>query len=149
VLIEAGGIVALIEQHSARVELAAYFPIGDGRKLRPGMVANVSPQSVERDLYGSIRAAVTQVSELPETEVAVTARVGIPSLAKQFMASGPPIAVTIALDRDPSTPSGFRWTSSRGPDLKITAGETAAVTVVVEEKRPIDLVMPLFDAWLH
>lgn len=147
VLVQAGGLVALIEQRSHGLYLIGYFKNADGKRLRPGMAASVSPLSVERDLYGSIRGTVTQVSTLPETQDSVQARTGNPTLAKQLMQAGAPISATIQLESDPSTPSGLNWTSSHGPNTIITAGETAAVSVVYQRKRPIDLVIPLFDAW--
>ncbi len=149
VLVQAGSVVAVIEQRGEHLELQGYFGIANGKKLRPGMVANVSPLSIERDLYGSIRGTVTQISALPETEAAVTGRTGNATLAGQLMQGGAPIAAIISLTLDPATRSGLSWTSSRGPNVQITAGETAAVTVVVEEKRPIDLVIPLFDTWIN
>lgn len=149
VLVQAGSVLAVIEQRADRLELVGYFGIADGKKLESGMVGNVSPLSVERDLYGSIRGTVTRVGSLPETETAVAARIGNPTLAAQLMQGGAPIAAIVSLELDSTTPSGFRWTSSRGPSLAITSGETASVSVVVHNKRPIDLVIPLFDAWLY
>ena len=47
------------------------------------------------------------------------------------MEQGPPIQVNVALHPDPATPTGYRWSSSRGPSLKISSGTLAAGNVVV------------------
>ena len=148
-LVEAGATIAIIEQRSPLLELAAFFEIGKGKRLQPGMAVRVSPASVERDLYGSIVGRVVTISDLPETQAALLDLLGNPALVSQMMGAGAPIRATIALETDPATPSGLRWTSSRGPDLKITAGETASASVTIEEKRPLDLVIPIFAAWLR
>jgi HlyD family secretion protein len=58
------------------------------------------------------------------------------------MAEGPPIQVDVLLIRDPSTPTGYRWSSSRGPSVKISSGTLTQGDVVVKEDRPIRLVIP-------
>lgn len=149
VLVQTGSQVALIEQRSDHLVVNALFSIADGKKLRRGLIADVSPLSVERDLYGSIRATVAGIGSFPESLEGVTARVGNATLAATLMQGGAPIGAVITLELDAATPSGLRWTSSRGPNVRLSAGENASVSVVVKEKRPIDLVIPLFDAWIY
>jgi HlyD family secretion protein len=47
------------------------------------------------------------------------------------------------LEVDPSTASRYRWSSSNGPPLRIQSGTLATAHVIVSEKRPIELVIPL------
>jgi HlyD family secretion protein len=58
------------------------------------------------------------------------------------MEQGPLIQVDVDLIRDPSTPTGYRWSSSHGPNLKISSGTLAAGDIVVKSDRPISLVIP-------
>jgi HlyD family secretion protein len=51
------------------------------------------------------------------------------------------------LEADPSTPSGYAWTSSRGPGSKVTAGTTANVEVEVESRSPISFLLPFLREW--
>jgi HlyD family secretion protein len=44
---------------------------------------------------------------------------------------------------DPSTVSGYRWSSSKGPPLKIQSGTLATGNIEVATKRPIEMVIPL------
>jgi HlyD family secretion protein len=57
-------------------------------------------------------------------------------------AGGSPIEVHLALVPDTQTPSGYRWSSSRGPNAAITAGTLASVSVAVSQQHPISLVLP-------
>ena len=46
------------------------------------------------------------------------------------------------LERNPAAPSGFRWSSSTGPSVKISSGTLATGDVVVREEAPINLLIP-------
>ena len=46
------------------------------------------------------------------------------------------------LDRDPATESGYHWSSSRGPSMKIDTGITDSVRVTVETRSPITYLFP-------
>ena len=52
------------------------------------------------------------------------------------------IAFGVALERDPSTPSGFAWTSGRGPDQAIETGTLASAKVSIREDAPAVLIVP-------
>jgi HlyD family secretion protein len=43
--------------------------------------------------------------------------------------------------------SGYRWSSSKGPDSKLTAGTTASVRITVEERAPITFLLPFLREW--
>jgi HlyD family secretion protein len=64
------------------------------------------------------------------------------AVAKQMQASGAVTEVRAALIVDPSTPSGFKWSTSKGPPDRIEGATLANVAIIVDRKRPITLVMP-------
>jgi HlyD family secretion protein len=59
------------------------------------------------------------------------------------MGDGAYIEVTTQLETDPSTFSGYRWSSSRGPQLKMTSGVTTISRVSVESRAPITYLIPI------
>ena len=69
-------------------------------------------------------------------------------LLEQFAGGGGPFLVAVALRRDPSTPSGFTWSSGSGPPTTVESGTLVSVQVVVERQRPITLVIPAIKAVL-
>ncbi len=147
-LVKADGQVAVIEKSGEDLELITYFEIGKGKKIHPGMRAEVAPSSIERDLYGSIRGKVDTVSDLPETQAGLMAVLGNQALVEKMMGAGAPIKVVITLDKDPKTFSGLKWSSSKGPPLRVTTGDTGFASVTVREERPINLVIPIFETWI-
>ena len=139
--------IVTIEQAGEDLQLYAYFQASSGKKLSPGMKAGVAPTSVEQSLFGSIIGRVDSVSDLVESRDGLMAIFGNEDLVNQLLTQGPPIQVIITLKKDPDTFSGFKWSSSRGPNFHITSGNMAAVAVTIEEKKPIDFVIPFFKAW--
>ncbi|QLH38211.1 MAG: NHLP bacteriocin system secretion protein [Defluviicoccus sp.] len=146
-VVVANQVVALIEQ-GGELQLYGYFPVGQAKRVSAGMLANVTPTSVESDIYGSIRGSVTEVGALAETAEGVQSIVGNESVVQQIMAAGPPIQIVVSLERDPATVSGLKWSSSVGPPIPITPGTMANVRVTVRNDRPVDLVVPIYETWV-
>jgi HlyD family secretion protein len=119
-----------------------FVPATAGKRVQPGMTARISPSTVKREEFGSILGRVTWAAEYPSTSRGMVRLLGNEELARKLMEAGPPIQVNVALERDPSTSSGFRWSSSKGPSLKISSGTLATGGIVVREEAPINLVIP-------
>lgn len=145
--IESGARVVLIEEAGEQLELVAFFQNGDGKKLRPGMRAQVAPASVQQNVYGTIDAQVRTVHPLPAGRTGIQRVLGESVLTDEMIRAGAPIQASIVLDSDPSTRSGLAWTSSGGPPVEITPGTQAAAAVLVRQERPIALLLPIFQTW--
>jgi HlyD family secretion protein len=126
-----GGLVALL-----------YVPASEGKRIAPGMRAEVSPTSVERAVYGHIRGRVTSVAPLPATPEGMRRMLRNDQLVAELNARGAPIEVRILLDRDAANASGFAWSASKGPPGAISAGSIVAGRVVVADRRIIGLLVP-------
>jgi HlyD family secretion protein len=137
-----GAPVLSVEVLSEDLMAVLFVPASAGKKVQRGMTVQVSPSTVKREEYGSILGRVVWVAEFPSTTRGMTRLLGNEALVNKLMAEGPPIQVNVALIRDPATPTGYRWSSSRGPSLKISSGTLASGDVVVKEDRPIALVIP-------
>lgn len=146
-VVTAGEELGAVQSGLPVLTVQGYLPIGKGKQVEPGMTAEISPSSVERNIYGSIRGTVTEVSPLPVTESVLENSLGNSALAAQMMAEGAPIKVTVKLDTDAATKSGLRWTSSEGPPVEMSAGTTADVRVLTELRQPISLLLPVLQTW--
>jgi HlyD family secretion protein len=141
-VVSPGTPVLSVEVLSEDLMAVLFVPASAGKKVQRGMAVQVSPSTVKREEYGSILGRVVWVAEFPSTTRGMTRLLGNEALVTKLMAEGPPIQVNVALIRDPATPTGYRWSSSRGPSLKISSGTLASGDVVVKEDRPIALVIP-------
>lgn len=141
-VVSPGTPVLSVEVLSEDLMAVLFVPASAGKKVQRGMTVQVSPSTVKREEYGSMLGRVVWVAEFPSTTRGMTRLLGNEALVTKLMAEGPPIQVNVALTRDPATPTGYRWSSSRGPSLKISSGTLASGDVVVKEDRPIALVIP-------
>jgi HlyD family secretion protein len=143
-LVGVGTRLASLETDRRTTDLACllYLPVRDGKRVQSGAVAQVTPDVVSRERFGGIHGRVTAVSLFPVTREAVVATVGSREVAEHLTTAEPHVEALVALEADPSTPSGYRWSSSSGPPLALSAGTTAMVRVVVEERAPITYVLP-------
>jgi len=121
----------------------AYFPIKDGKQIKPEMTISITPDTVQRERFGGIVGKVTAVSPLPVTAEGTAALIGNSEVAKNLTGeTGAAIQITANLETDERNPSGYKWSSSKGPTSKITPGTTATVRVTIEEQAPITFLLP-------
>ena len=87
---------------------------------------------------------VTAVSSFPATQQAMLTALGNSDLvAGLFKSIESPIQVKVDLLVDPSTTSGYQWTSRRGPAITIQPGTLCTAAITVREQAPITLALPL------
>jgi HlyD family secretion protein len=148
VLVDRGAVVnpgtPILSLEVMSEELVAYLfvPASDGKRVQPGMEVRISPSTVKREEYGSMLGKVTKAAAFPATQRSMLLLLGNEALVTKLMVAGPLIQVDVALEHDPATPTGYRWSSSRGPNLEISSGTLATGSVIVKEDRPISLVIP-------
>lgn len=132
-----------IESSDAAPLCLTYFPIKDGKKVQPGMDVQVTPDTIQRPRFGGILGKVISVTALPVTREGAINTIGNADLVQEIMGEGGYIEVTVQLEKDPSNYSGYLWSSSKGPPLKMTTGLTTATRVIVERRAPITYVFPI------
>jgi HlyD family secretion protein len=59
--------------------------------------------------------------------------------------AGTPIAVRAELIVDMGTPSRYKWSSGKGPDLVLSSGTRCQAGVTTRSQRPVGLVFPALD----
>lgn len=142
------GIVTISAQQSNdKLVNVSFLPVSEGKKIKPGMDLQITPSTVKREEYGGIKAKVIKTSEYPVTKQGTVSIIGNPDILPSVINEGPHIAVFTQLEKDDSTNSGYKWSSSKGPELQITPGTTTTVRVKIEEKKPIEFVLPIFKDW--
>jgi len=147
-VVEEGATVALVETEKTEqrgeevLEAVIFAPAADGKRVRPGMEAQVSPATVQLEEYGFIPGKVTFVSQFPVTADSIMRLVENKELVESLTREGAPIEIHVSLAASSSTPSGFTWSSSVGPPSKVSQGTVCATSFVTESRRPADLVIP-------
>src|SRR6476469_9882754 len=149
-MLNIGTRIGTVESENSREKMVSlvYFADRDGKQIKPGMTVQVTPSVVKRERYGGIVGKVTQVSPFPVTNEDMSAIIGnenlADSIAKSIAGGGAPVQVFVELQQDPNTISGYKWSSSTGPPLKLCPGTTALVRVQIGQLAPISYVSPIF-----
>jgi|GEM_PF-342885 len=147
--IDAGQTVAAIEKPDTPEDqphdVLAYVSASEGKRIKPGMEVQVVPSTVKAEEYGVMLGKVTEISDYPVSSQAIQSAVQNPTLAQTFLKGGALLEMWIDLKEDPKTPSGFRWSSSKGPPHGIGFGTVCTAQVVVRRQAPASLVIP----WLR
>ena len=153
-IVDLGDVVspgsAILSMEVASDELIAvlFVPAELGKQVQPKMEARITPSTVKREEHGFILGEVLWVAEFPSTSRGMQRLLANEELIARLTSEGPPIQVDVRLHLDPSTPTGFRWSSSQGPDVEITSGTLADGSVIVRRDRPITLLLPkLRELW--
>ncbi|MCR4922522.1 MAG: NHLP bacteriocin system secretion protein [Lachnospiraceae bacterium] len=119
-----------------------YVELADARKLKKGMEVHVYPSTVNKQEYGHIKGKVTEISEYTASFNKMVERLGSDSVVNDFRKQGAVVEVKCELLKDPSSESGYLWSTKKGHEIKMEDGTLITATVVTEEKRPIDLLIP-------
>ena len=149
VSIEAGDVVGAgsrlmtLESEDAPITAMIYIPAAEGKKVHPGMEVYVSPSTVRPEEYGFMIGTVESASDYPVTPEGLRRVLRNQKLIQELTGETAPIEVRVQLIPDPETPSGFKWSSSEGPPMKVFSGTICSANVTVETKKPISYVLPL------
>jgi HlyD family secretion protein len=142
-----GEVMAIVEPPSSTLEPIVFVSSSGGKRIKPGMEAQISPSTVKREEYGFMKGTVRSVSEYPVTPDAAMSYISNASLVQELLGSSSKLEMRAALIPDAKAPSGFQWSSSSGPPFKVDTGTRVTVSVVVDRKRPISYVLPILKGF--
>ena len=138
-----GQPVLSIKTVEGELGVLIYIPPVDGKKIERGMDVLVSPTTVRREEYGSLRGKVESVSSFPASQEGMIAVLQNRNLVQALSEDGAPYSGRVLLEPDPSTESGFSWTSPKASGEKLTSGTLASIEIKTDSQAPITLVVPL------
>ena len=147
-IVDSGTAVASIRTGTTEIEALLYVPPAEGKQVEAGMPALVSPAAVRREEFGAIRGRVESLSPFPVSFEGMVAVLQNRELAQSFFSDGPPYAGRIALIPDPTTASGFAWTSPKAAGRTLAPGTLASVEIKTRSQPPITLAIPLLKEFL-
>jgi multidrug efflux pump subunit AcrA (membrane-fusion protein) len=140
--VNVGDDILNFESDEEELGVLLYVPPAVSGQLSPGMQARISPATAGRQQFGFLLGQLDQVAPYPSTRDGMVALLNNDTLADQLYrnAAGTPVEVWVQPERA-DTPTGFRWSSSQGPE-RLRAGTLCTVDVVLAQRRPIDLLLP-------
>jgi HlyD family secretion protein len=126
-----------------------YVSAEDGKRVTEGMLVRISPSSTRREEHGFALGRLVRVAHVPSSSAGLLRRLQNDQLVRSFTAAlGTPFEVEVVLDPDPTTRSGLRWSTAKGPDFTIESGTLAEAEIAVRSVRLIGLAFPALRSWL-
>jgi len=151
VAVDQGGVVSpgqslvkisLTGRDAGQVRAVLYVGGEDGKRVQPGMAVLVAPATVKPEEFGYLVGHVERIADFPATPEGMRRVLKNDELVRRLLAIGSPFEMHVAFTRDAAAPSGYAWTSGRGPAVAIGDGTPVRGRIVVETRRPIQLVVP-------
>lgn len=71
------------------------------------------------------------------------------NMVRSFSKEGAMLKVLVELTPSYSTVSGYEWTSSEGPQMKISAGALVKALFVVKTYSPFELLLPWMSFYVR
>lgn len=133
------------DRHQTGLHAIVFIPNKDAKKVHKDMIAHVMPSTTRLQKDGFILAKVTDIAPMASSREGILRRFNSPTLVDSLLQLGAPFEVEMDLDDNPNAPSGYLWSSGRGPDIRLESGTFITAEVVVERKRIISLALPSFD----
>lgn len=124
------------------VRALLYVAGSEGKRVKIGMEIQIAPSSIRSEEFGYMLARVRAVTDQPTSSQALKEALRNDALVSSVAALSSPFQIEAEFVRDSSESSGYRWTSRPGPDTRIDAGTLARALIVVEKRRPIEMVVP-------
>ncbi|MFF6782929.1 HlyD family efflux transporter periplasmic adaptor subunit [Streptomyces sp. NPDC012510] len=144
-IIRSGADVAAVEKVSGADDplyATVYVPAENAASIPENARVDLTVQSAPTERYGVLRGHVRSVDRTAQTPQSIGAFLGDSQLGEQFTKKGRPVAVTVRLDREASTESGYKWSSKDGPPFELTSMTMATGSIRMADERPIDWLLP-------
>lgn len=140
--ITASGTGLLVRPNERSKELLglAYFHPSEGNRIQLGMPILLVPDTAGSQQTGGLVGRVKQISDPP---IATLDDVRHTTDADPQTQT---IEVVVELEQDPTTVSGYKWTSAGGRQLRLMPGTDATARITLAERAPITFVFPFLEA---
>lgn len=119
-----------------------FVPAAQGKKLQPGMAAQLRPLIYEEQEFGRIEGVVSQISNVAVDEDVLLRVFKNQKLVRKLFETEAPYRVVMTVTPDARNRSGLAWTSSRGPARLLEPGTIVSGWVVYDDPRLIHLLLP-------
>jgi HlyD family secretion protein len=143
-VVSQGQAVLSIEGAGEGLEALLFISTAHGKKVVPDMDVRIEPAAFRKEEYGALIGRASWISDFPISREGLEAKLQNQALVERYFREGAPYEVRVDLVKDDQTPSGYRWTSGKGPQVNISSGSTVQAQIVIKEQRPAEMVIPLF-----
>jgi HlyD family secretion protein len=130
------------------IQAFIYLPAGDGKRIKSGMNADISPSTVKREEYGFLPGYISSVAEYPSTDEGLMRVFANEQVVKQLSGTNAPIQIVANLKPSNLNVSSYEWSTRGGPPFTIQSGTLCTASITVSERSPVQLVLPILKKFI-
>ncbi|MBX3688618.1 NHLP bacteriocin system secretion protein [Dokdonella sp.] len=148
-LVQRGEALLVLEDEGAArsYQFDLYVPYSADDPIAVGMRVDVELLAVDHDLYGWLIGEVKEINDYVATQAELHDNLQNDALVSKVSTNGPVFRIVVSLRKDDATKSGFAWTDGKGPPFAIHVGSLGNAYVHVQDKAPIDYLIPIFKKY--
>ncbi|MDI2130081.1 HlyD family efflux transporter periplasmic adaptor subunit [Yinghuangia seranimata] len=139
-----GATLVTVERSDApndRMVAMIFVPGDRAARLRPGNAVDLSVSTAPPAAFGLLRGKVTSVSPYPLTPEALAGLVGGEAAAQAFSHGAAPRLVVVDLVANAATASGYEWSTTAGPPMRLNTQVTVSASIDVGSQTPFSLIL--------
>jgi HlyD family secretion protein len=133
-----GDVLADVEVTSGDqgLEIIAFVPASYGQRVAAGHPVQITVAGIRLEESGFLKGMVTSVSP------ALVSSDRVAAVTKDAKSEGASYEVKIAPTPNPTTISGYAWSTGKGPPQKFSGAVPVTIAVEVGERTPISQLVP-------
>ncbi len=125
----------VITDSNGKNSMHCFVPIGNSKRLKEGMDVQISPDYADRSEYGYINGKITSVGDTVVTDEYLKNKFSNPQMViaavSTAMQHGNVVEVEMSMGD---------WSRDKGNSVEVTEGANCAVSVMVGETKPYQLM---------
>ncbi|MCL2010510.1 MAG: hypothetical protein FWG71_08190 [Synergistaceae bacterium] len=140
-----------LDQYRQDVMAVMYVPAEAGKKIGPGMVAQLAPSGADQQEDGSLMGVVRAVSLYPVSNYSIMKTLGNSDVVSWVMEKTGKAVMEVKVDlvRDPKSPSGYLWSSAVGNHKPLTVGTIFNGHVITDRQPPLSRIFKKLSQWIR
>jgi HlyD family secretion protein len=137
-----GDPILSIQPDVQELQALLYLPASQAKDVHPGMEVKLSPSNVKPEEFGFIRGRVVYIADFPDTPAELMRNFENEVLVRSLTNEGPVTELRVEMLKNIKTPSGYQWSSSKGPNIVLSGGTMCTAEVITRWQKPVTLVFP-------
>jgi hypothetical protein len=133
----------IIAEKDKQLIVYGFVPLENAQRIHDGLKVFVELSTVNAQEFGRLEGHIQKFTNIPLNDQSIYQIISNNSL-QLFLLGGmkAPVLLEIVPEKDPKTPSGYKWTTGNGPPFKIDVGTTGNIKVVLDSIKPLYYVFP-------
>jgi HlyD family secretion protein len=138
-------LVRGVSEYADGFKATFFVDSGVAAEIRKGMTVEVSPTNIKKEEFGYLKGEVIERSPEPLTRDSMLRVLGgVEDRVKEFLRGRGAVYLVRAKLFAAETPTGYEWSSGRGPESgSLVANQKIKVNVITKTRAPYTLVIPM------